>query len=400
MTQWWKTHPWRMIQTNLREIDVQDINADQYVADLQSFGANIALFNAGGIIANYHSTLEFEPENIHNKGDSVDVILEKCHAAGIRVIARTDFSKYIERIYQRHPDWAYRNKDGKIVNYNGYVQTCPNSPYQRRCMPEIVEEMLGEHAFDGIFFNMGGFRTRDYSYNYYGPCHCESCKKLFRDHFGLEIPAEENEADPRYQKYLAFIRDCRAEHEEALFKHIRAIRQDVAVDGFDFQRIESNTELVRFRPHPSWQYSASSNTRCARDEELGIVSSNASVDYIGFPYRHVAVSPPLQELRLWQNLANLGGLDYFVIGRLDNHRDTSGYAGVKKVFRFARDHEEDYAGLSSAAKVLVLRDEIWSEDAEIRGWIRALSEAHIPFDELLCGKIKDGDRLRRYDLTP
>ena len=111
------------------------------------------------------------------------------------------------------------------------------------------------------------------------------------------------------------------------------------------------------------------------------------------------MSPAQQELRLWQNLANLGGLDYYLIGRLDNHRDTSGYDGVKKVFRFAKDHERDFAGLRSAAKVLLVRDDIWGDAAEIRGWIRALTEAHIPFDERLYETIDSAAMLSRYSLV-
>ncbi len=399
MEQWWRERPWRMIQTNFREIDFAGATPEQFVADLRSFDANIVLLNAGGIIANYDSKLEFEPENPFRGGKSVDPLLDACHRAGIKVIARTDFSKILTPVYERHPDWAYRNRDGRIVNYNGYVQTCPNGAYQQEAVRRIIREMLTEHAFDGIFYNMGGFRTRDYSYNYYGPCHCDACKRKFRERFGLEIPTEENEDDPRYQKYRVFIRDCRDEHEESLAEYVKSIRPDAAIDGVDFQRIESNTELVRFRPQPPWHHSASSNTRCARDEERGIVSSNSSVDYIGFPYRHVSVSPELHELRLWQNLANLGGLDFFVISRLDNHRDTSGYANVRKVFRFAKEHEAEYAGLRSAAKVLLFRDEIWGEDAEIRGWIRALTEAHIPFDERLYPTVQSADMLARYDLV-
>ena len=31
---WWKHYPWRMIQTNLREIDFQDLDPETFVKDL------------------------------------------------------------------------------------------------------------------------------------------------------------------------------------------------------------------------------------------------------------------------------------------------------------------------------------------------------------------------------
>ena len=43
MSNWWTQWPWRMVQTNLREIDWRDIDADRFVGDLKDFKANIVL---------------------------------------------------------------------------------------------------------------------------------------------------------------------------------------------------------------------------------------------------------------------------------------------------------------------------------------------------------------------
>ena len=99
MAEWWKDYPWRMIQTNLRQIDMRDIQAEQFVKDLQSFDATVVLFNASGIIANYPSELEYEPVNEYLEGDSLAAIIGKCHEAGIRIMARTDFSKVRQAVY-------------------------------------------------------------------------------------------------------------------------------------------------------------------------------------------------------------------------------------------------------------------------------------------------------------
>ena len=58
---WWENYPWRMIQTNLREIDMEDMDAKKYVADLQAFGATVVTLNAAGIIASYDTELEDQP---------------------------------------------------------------------------------------------------------------------------------------------------------------------------------------------------------------------------------------------------------------------------------------------------------------------------------------------------
>ena len=70
---WWLT-PHRLLQTNLREIDAT-MDVDQYIREVQDFGANIVLFNVGGIVANYPTDLEFHWRNTFMDGDLVGRVL-------------------------------------------------------------------------------------------------------------------------------------------------------------------------------------------------------------------------------------------------------------------------------------------------------------------------------------
>jgi hypothetical protein len=394
---WWIDYPWRMVQTNMRQIDWADINAEQYVQQLKEFDATVVLLNASGIIANYPVDLDYEPVNPFLTGDSIAAIIDACHNAGIRVLARTDYSKIREPVYERHPDWAFRTAAGNIVNYHGDIHACPNGPYQQKYMFRIISDMFARLPFDGIFYNMGGFQTRDYSYTYYGLCHCENCKRKFREQFGLELPRTEDPEDPAFRAYRVFRDECAADLDRRLTAHVRGISDQIAINGHDYQRIESNTEIGR--PLPQWQYSASSNTRNSRSLNYKRIPSNTSVDFIGFPYRHVSVSPHLQELRMWQNLANLGAVDYYLIGRLDNHGDKSGYGAVKTVFRFARDHYGELKDLRNLAQVLVLHKSHWDDDPEARGWVRLLTEIHVPLEEAQLGSVHDLEQLRPFRLV-
>lgn len=394
MSHWWNEIPWRMVQTNLRQIDMEDMDAEAYVRELQAFHATVVLLNTAGIIASYETDLRdhFQSEYLH--GDSLRTIIDRCHANGIRVIARTDFSKIRRPIYEAHPEWAYRTKAGEIVDYNGDVHACVNGGYQQEYVYQILQEALTKLPLDGIFCNMSGFQTRDYSYNYYGICHCENCKRLFKAYSGgLNLPDREDLADPVYRKYRLFQRELTEKYDRRLLEFVKSINPELAVNGHDIQRMESNTEL--HRPLPHWQYSASSNTRCIRGLEREVAIFNTSVDFIGFYYRHVSVSPAMQELRMWQNLANLGGMDYYLIGRLDNHEDKSGYPGLRRAFAFHKAHEGLWKGLKSRAEALLLRSSLWGDAAEERGWIRALTENHILFDEALVDSLRS-ERLGKY----
>ncbi len=379
---WWKNYPWRMIQTNLREIDMLDISAEQFVKDLLDFKANVVLLNAAGIIASYPTELPFHYQSPYLKGDSLQAIVELCHRNGIRVLARTDFSKVRKSLYEEHPEWAFRTKEGQVMEYNGDVQVCINGDYQQKFAFEILREMFDRIPFDGLFCNMGGFQTRDYDFKDYGNCHCENCRRKFRELYGHELPETEDLKDPVYGMYLKFQERILKEYRERVVAFVKSISPELCFDDEAYARIEAATEYKIRLPH--WQYHASSNCRVILgDGSSDIICSNTSVDYIGYSLRHVAVSPALQELRLWQNLTNLGALDYFLISRIDNHLDRSGFQRIKKVFAFHAEHEQSYLGLKSKAEVLLKRTHRWVASREEKGWIRTLTESHIPFAEIL-----------------
>jgi hypothetical protein len=385
MTDWWQSYPWRLIQTNLREVDMLDIQAEQVIADLLSFNASILMINAAGIIASYPTSLPFHFQSPFLKGDSLQEIISACHKAGIRVIARTDFSKVRRPIYEAHPDWAYLTPTGQIVDYNGDVHVCLNSPYQQEGMLQIIEELLSSHDFDGIFFNMSGYGTHDYHGRYYGVCHCANCQRLFKEMFNLPLPERDDWNNPVYPSYADFKRRTAQAHQERVYRFITDRWPHVCIANHlparrGFIRQESNTAIDRALPH--WQYSASDNTRWAVGSYPEMVCSNTTVDFIDFPYRHAAVSPHQQALRLAQALANGGSLDYYLIGRLDNHQDRSGFQPVKEIFQYHARNAGEYAGLRSKAAIALVKPASGSEE-EYKGWFRILAENHFLFDVLV-----------------
>ncbi len=390
MKEWWKGWPWRFIQTNLREIDMIDIDAERYVADFKEFKATVAMINTSGIIASYPTKLPYHYQSPFLKGSSLAEIIAACHKAGIKVIARTDFSKIRRPIYEMHPDWAYVSVEGRIVDYNGDVHACLNGGYQQEYALKIIEETITTLDVDGIFFNMGGYKTSDYSHAYHGICQCANCKRLFRERFGLTLPKVEDMSDPAFRKYQLFTRETAREHKAKVDAFIRKIRPEILIDkafelGSGLIRQESNTGMDRALPH--WQYNGSDNTKWAVGSYPGMQSSNTTVDFLDYEYRHTAVSPHQQKLRLVEGLANGGGIDYYLIGRLDNHEDKSGYAGIKEAFAYHAAHEEDYRDLESKASILLVKPA--ESQNEYRGWFRFLLESHQLFDVCVVGAAAD-----------
>lgn len=391
MAKWWEDYPWRMVQTNLRESDMAGLDPEKYAEGLASLGATAVTLNAGGTVASYDSALDFQGKSACAENYDLAAVIKACHERGIRVIARFDFSKIKREIYEAHPDWAYVDERGQVYETNGFVQTCLNGEYQQRRAFDILDEALGRFDFDGVFCNMSGFMVVDYDCKYRGPCHCDVCREQYRAMTGEELPAMREMAAGKAGKYMAFGGRAAAELKNRMYRHIKAIDPGLAVNGFDYARNEVNTDLGR----TSWIYDASSNARLAAGPGRDRPADIASADFISFRYRHVCASPALAELRLWQSLANAGSVSHFTMGRLDNHRDGSVLGRVKKVFAFHDAHPEVWDGLTSAAEAaLVYSGGAHRRGEETKGWIRALTESHIPFDELAPEKLGGLERYR------
>ena len=383
MDGWWTNYPWRMVQPNLREIDTQDFDEDRFLKELASFSCNAVMLNAAGLIASYPTALEDQPRSAYLGGFDLKHLVDRCHERGIKVIARTDFSKIAESVFERHPDWAYRHADGTPLIYNGYVQTCLLGGYQAGYMDEILREVLTAIPFDGVYCNMSSATgiIVDYSMNRHGPCQCETCRRVFREKYGMAVPEALRPGDKASMIYFRFQQEAAAAQKQRVIKLLKSIRPELAYCSVDYVRQEANSEYGRELPH--WQYQASSNARAIRG--MSVNGTSVDVDFMGFFYRHVAVTPAQQELRLYQTLSNFAGLDYYIMGRPENKADTSAYDRVKKVFAYAAAHEKYLYHVSSAAEVLLVRDAYVIPNPEERGWIRALTELHIPFDETLLG---------------
>ncbi len=380
MNNWWETYPWRMVQTNLREIDPRRLNAQTYVEELKKLHATAVMLNAGGILAGYETKLVDHPKADFAAGDPLKDVVEACHAAGIRVIARTDFSKIRQDVYEAHPEWAYRDAEGDIVCQNGYVSACINGEYQEKVKFDIVREMLTEIPFDGVFFNMGSSPVvTDYYGKIYGPCHCAACQKLWQEDTGTELPKARDFFDPAVRRYMMWLEGKSNAQKERMDAMIKSIRPDIVYTGMDYMRTEAASSVGK----PIWPYAAPENIRSMKSVFPKRRVDNACVEFIGSRYRDTAVSPALVKLRHWQSLSESGIVSYFIMGLLEDHKDRSSLASTEEVFAFHEKYEDIYTGMTSAAEVLLLRTgHARMQTPSEKGWITALCQSHVPFDEL------------------
>ena len=395
---WWMEHKFRMIQNNLRDID-GSMDVDLEIAMLKKFHANVVQVGCGGISAFSDTGLDCQRKTPFLKGDKFGELVEKCHSNQIRVIARFDVSKVHESFEASHPEWLQRTETGEAVHYNDTVLTCVNGPYQQEKTLEIIGEILKKYPVDGIFFNMFGYQTYDYSGNYVGICRCENCRRRFRELFGEELPAKEDDSSPVFRKYAGFKKITVDELLQKIQEGVRKISPDIAVStyfdhGVDIIRCESNTAVDR--PLPMWIYSASDNVSSIEGTFADKVSSNCAINAVDIPYRFMGVSDTFNRIRLYENMANGGSLDWCIIGAFEDYPDRSNYSGVETAFRFHEQYQDIFDRLRSGARVLLIRPGapyLHGFSEEYRGIFRMLKEAHIPFDTVID---LDTEQYRNY----
>lgn len=411
MTYWWN-EPYRLIQTNLREIDA-NLNPKALIKKVKDFDANVLLINVGGIEAFYPTELGFHHRNIFLKEDMVKDVLKEAHINDIKVVGRFDFSKSHRYVYEAHPDWFWLRTDGKPVVYNGLYHTCINGGYYQEYIFKILEEALNRYQLDGVFFNMFGYQVYDYSGNYHGICQCSGCKKRFKEMYGRELPKVEDPDDPVYKDYIEFRHKTVEDLTKRVYEFIKSHWPNVGVmfnsKHSDIIRMEVNRAIDR--PQPEWEHWSGEQAKYARVFGGGKPFHSAVVYFIDIPYRFVSESQGCLGLRFAQQLAEGGNLDFYVLGTLDQE-DAKGYPIVKEIFNYHKKNEHYYKGLKSLAKIGLLSSEETREYYgkkdplnryiySFRGAYRMLLENHHPFDMIHSSLLKDKsflDELSKYEL--
>lgn len=384
----------RLVQTNLREIDVTTDPA-RLVESLREFSANVVLLSVGGIVANYPTDLPFHYQNPLLRNDFLGEVIRRTHDAGIRLIARFDFSKVNETIAAQHPEWHYKSVAGESVTYNGQTHICLNSEYQQQLSLMIMREVAERYPIDGVFINMHGYQVTDYSGVYHGTCQCANC----RQRFGRPLPVADG--GPLAQQYSEFKARTIGELFARRGAAVKAIRPEIATcnytpEGTDIFRLESGTQLAS--GVPDFAYSASRNVKLVRSSWPGMAVSNAAVHFIDFPMRYVGVSPYLTAQRVAQDVVHGGWLDYYVMGMLDQQDDRRCFDAVRDIFAFHAAHEDFYTGNVAVADVCLVQPGTTGRPIatpEHLGLYRILAENHVQFD-VLREDVLDAERLARY----
>jgi hypothetical protein len=324
--------------------------------------------------------------------------VKQLHAKGIKVIGRYDFSKINETLAAKKPGWLYVGTDGKNVNYNGQVHTCINGGYQQEYLFDILKEAITNYPLDGIFFNMIGYTTSDYSGVNHGICQCGNCKKRFNDATGQTLPVKADMNDPVYRQYNAF----KTSTSDELFKKIgsfikelnpRLIINTYTVAGVDMIRMESSSWLTS---EYEWNYFSTDHVKRVLGSYSDRAPSNLLQYFLAIGYRHIATSPNISRTWVLENMLNGAPLDVYVIGTLLNQQDRVFLPVVRDLYGFHKKNETFFTNLQPVSRVALVR----GSAEEYKGIIKLLSEAHIMFDIIepsVLGSPRTPRKLQDYE---
>jgi hypothetical protein len=392
--QWWR-QPFRMFQTNLREIDA-GLDVEQVLDFIVEYGANAWLISVGGILSNYPTALPFQTANPYLvKRASGDLIGDAVAAAakrGVHVLARMDFSKIDHRRAEEHPEWCFVDAAGEFQVYNGLTSVCPSADYYQHRLFDVVDEVLDRYPIDGFFFNWMSYNEIDYSKQYRGVCQCTSCQRAFRD-LAPDARLPVGPESPDYATWRQFTATMLNDLTARVRAHVAARRPEAPLilgDRADIVFHEANNAVGR----PLWHHRTSEHVSAAKSFRPDVPVLVNSVGFVDMPYRLAGEEPYHFAQYLIQAISR-GAIPSTYIMGTPEVIDYECLDIGSEIIRFHRDHADVYRDLVPDAPVALVRPDplrrpanrLAEVTAEFQGLYLSLLERHIPFDVLPEDKI-------------
>lgn len=360
---WWSAGI-RMHHPNMRDLDVRDMDFDRFVEEAASLHSNAVVISAAGIVAFYPSALHghYVSELLQGR-DFVGEVTRRAHAAGLKVIARIDFSAMRKPVFDLHPDWQARDATDKPIlrrQIEDLFATCPNSPYRREgfAIP-VVQELLDRYPLDGFHVNGGGWP---------GLCHCDYCQRSFRADVREALPTSKD-ADPTlWARYVEWAYERVADSFRVVHEAARETKPDVFYMGelglrwgsYDLPSmaptcsallITTGDVVAAERTVRSWAGLAARYARTADPRVQPLVNLKVFVKSGGWP--RSMVPPAEYRLWVWQAIANGAGLKTPVFGTFEQE-DRRNIPAIRDGFALMERYPEVYAAARPVAPVALV----------------------------------------------
>jgi hypothetical protein len=429
----WFQKPLNILQTNIREIDAKDYDANAVVKYMLDTGCNVLVINAGAIVDNFRNPLRAAVVNpFMGSRDLLKDITTACKAAGIRVIARIDFRGASEEVYKKFPDWfmlnankqpittTYDYGDRKFTLY----QSCYLGKHRTEYLNEFVSYILRNYQLDGIWHNAPGVN---------GICYCPTCTAAYKTATGSEIPVQQTASVAALDQYMEWKVGVADNHMNTIKKLIKTFGEDKVYCAEIFSmftvenRINSGIDLNNARSHFNFLVSVAfldSGNPEAPYYDLTYANTITKFLKSMVPEReaiilcggngtlHRMVSDPKIDYKIWLwEILSAGGRywDNYFTDLPKAAYDKRNIYDHSDVFLFVRKHEKILERHAPVANVGIyfskptrmsyrtppVEGDLFG--AEIKGVESVLMENHIPHDFILEDMVSK-EKLAKYDL--
>ncbi|MCA0753765.1 hypothetical protein KP806_01795 [Paenibacillus sp. N4] len=397
---WWH-EPQRVIQTNLQVRDTERIDPARLAAQIREMGGTTLVFNVGGIYAwydtqvPYHYKNEFLPEG----RDLLSEVIGACHREGLRFVARFDFSKADDSIYQLKPQWFVRDAVGRPQvtgalrpgNWSLLMSTCINTPYRGDAVAiPVIGEVLSRYDIDGIFFNAPQYLA----------CHCSACRRKYKTKYGRPLPDDPSQFESDWAS------DCQKESFGRIYNFLKEKRPELPIILYYFYHNENmgaraetsdmfcteaqNVLSKGLKNIPEfWEPAVNmmlGRTLPDRPAPFGIIHSSPGMDW-----RHAGLPPADYKYWMSQVPAHGGQIWHSLTGIPDTITDKRILSAVTEMNKQIALLEPYMAGARTCSQVALL----WKSNPPEEGWANGLLATQTPFDLMLEEEVT-AQRLFQY----
>ncbi len=400
----WYRRVTRWGQTNINEKDPAHYDIAWWRKHWKNTQTQGVIINAGGIVAYYPSKVALHRQAKFLEGrDLFGDLCRAAHEEGLAVFARMDSNRAHEEFYEAHPGWFACDAAGKPYKADDLFITCINSPYYNNHIPAILTEIAKLYHPEGFTDNSWSGLGRDTI------CHCENCKKSFRDKTGKEIPMVRNWNDGAYREWIRWNYERRLEiwdlnnlttrsagGPDCIWSGMNSGSVSGQSRSFrDYKEICKRADIIMLDSQArsdTGGFQQNSDTGKLTHGLLGwdkLLPESMAMYQAGRPTFRVA-SKPVPEARMWMIEGMAGGIQpwWHYVGA--SHEDRRIYHTPGPIFQWHKKNEEFLINRNPVATVGV----VWSqqntdfygrEEADLmvdqpwRGITQALIRSRIPY---------------------
>ena len=400
----WYKHVYRWGQTNLTEDDPANCDLDFWRKQWKRTGVQGLVISCGGIVAYYPSQygLQYRAASLGDK-DYFGIWAAAAREEGLAVVARMDINRATPQFYNAHPDWFCVDKDGEPYFSQGRYYSCVNSGYYKEYIPAVLTEIIERYAPEGFADNSWKGMNRNRI------CYCDTCKTLFKNDTGLDLPAAPSWEDPNYPAWIKWSYKARTKNWKLFNETTRRVGGEdclwmgmlngnpleAAEALYDLHEVAALSKAI-FSDHQARDLASGfeqnalngSLLRLASSEDMLVTESMAN--YVRGARTFRLGANPANETRTWMVSGIAGGLSpwYHHIGGGQN--DSRQFDTPVPIMQWHKDNQKYLTDREEVAEIGI----VWSQDNAdlygkgdarqkcfypMRGFTLALSHARIPY---------------------